>query len=110
MTLALASSDTRRRLPNRRLNEVFDTEFRGRPYRLAITRWPDGGIAEVFVDPAKVASDAAEDSRDVGLVLSISLQHDVPIGALRACVSREQGHPTSLSGHVIDLLAGEVAP
>jgi hypothetical protein len=97
----------RRRLANRRINEVFDTEFRGQAFRIAFTRWPDGGIGEVFVDPAKTSSDAAEDSRDVGLVLSVSLQHSVPIEALRASVSRERDYPTSLSGHILDLLAAE---
>jgi hypothetical protein len=97
----------RQRLPNRRNNEILDTRFRGQCFRIAFTRWQDGGIAEVFVDPYKVASDAAEDSRDVGLVLSVGLQHNVPIEAMRGSVSRECDLPTSLSGHILDLLAAE---
>jgi hypothetical protein len=97
----------RQRLPNRRQNEVVDITFRGAEYRIAFTRLASGRIAEVFCDPYRVACDVAEDSRDSGLVLSVALQHGVPVDALRATVSRERGRPTSLSGHILDLLASE---
>lgn len=101
-------STERRRLPNRRGIEIQDIIFRGRCFALSFGRFPDGSVCEVFVDPAKVASDAAEDSRDAGIMLSISLQHGVPISTLRDAVSRvEQGQPSSLTGYVLDLLAVE---
>ena len=60
----------RARLSNRHNSEIIDTTFRGKSYAVTFARLPDGLIGEVFIDPAKVASDVAEDSRDVGIVLS----------------------------------------
>ena len=94
------------RLANRRNSEIIDTAFRGKQYAITFSRFPDGLIGEVFIDPAKVASDAAEDSRDTGIILSIALQHGVPLACMRAAVSRvEQDRPASLAGHVLDVLA-----
>jgi len=101
---------TRRRLPNRRPVEIIDTEFRRRRYAVLIGRFDDGTIAETFVEPTKVGSDGAEDSRDVGIILSIALQSGVDVEAMRSAVSRiEQGRPSSLTGHVLDLIAAENA-
>jgi hypothetical protein len=95
----------RERLPNRRRCEVVETEFRGRQFAILIGRFNDGSIAEVFVEPRKVGSDGAEDSRDCGILLSIALQHGVPLESMRLSVSRAEGKATSLSGHVLDVLA-----
>jgi hypothetical protein len=95
----------RERLPNRRRCEIVATEFRGRQFAILIGRFADGAIAEVFVEPRRVGSDGAEDSRDVGIVLSLALQFGVPLESMRAAVSRAEGRPTSLTGHVLDVLA-----
>src|SRR5689334_12459080 len=96
----------RARLPNRRPCEIIDTEFRRRRYSILIGRFDDGSIAEAFVEPHKVGSDGAEDSRDVGIIVSIALQHGAPVETMRSAVSRvEQGRPSSLTGHLLDLLA-----
>jgi hypothetical protein len=98
----------RQRLPNRRRTEIIDIEFRGAEYTLLIGRFADGTIAEAFVEPRKVASDRAEDSRDAGIIISIALQCGVTIEAMRASVSRvERGRPSSLTGFVLDLLTAE---
>ena len=96
---------TRVRLPNRRRCEIIDTEFRGRSYAV-VTGRASGAVAEVFVEPAKVSTDGSEDARDVGILISIALQCGVPLDTLRTAVSRvEQGRPSTLSGHVLDLIA-----
>jgi hypothetical protein len=101
---------SRARLPNRRPCEILDIQFRGARYSLLIGRFEDGTIGEVFAEPRKVASDGAEDSRDVGIIISIALQNGVPLESMRAAVSRiEQGRPSSLTGYVLDTLAAENA-
>jgi hypothetical protein len=98
----------RARLPNRRPCEIFEIEFRQRRYSILIGRFSDGSVAEAFVEPHKVASDGAEDSRDVGIIVSIALQHGVPLDAMRSAVSRvEQARPSSLTGYLLDLIAAE---
>jgi len=100
----------RRRLPNRRPVEIIDTEFRRRRYAVLIGRFEDGTVAECFCEPAKVGNDGAEDSRDCGILVSLALQHGVPIETMQSAVSRiEQGRPASLTGHLVDLLAAENA-
>jgi hypothetical protein len=75
-----------------------------------MSRFEDGNIAEAFVEPRTVASDGAEDSRDVGIIISIALQSGVPLETMRSAVSRvEQGRPSSLTGYVLDTLAAENA-
>ena len=99
---------TRARLSNRRNSEIIDTTFRGKSYAVTFARFPDGLIGKVFIDPARVARDVAEDSRDTGIILSIALQHGVPLACMRAAVSRvEQDKPLSLASHVPDLVAAE---
>lgn len=101
---------TRTCLPNRRAVEIIETQFRRARYSILIGRLSDGSVGEVFVEPRKVASDSAEDSRDIGIVVSIALQCGTPLETMRAAVSRvEQGRPSSLTGHVLDLIAAENA-
>lgn len=96
----------RERLPSRRRSTIIDTIFRGAAYSVVFSRFSDGRVAELFVEPHKIGSHAAEDSRDLGFVISLALQHGLPLAAMRAAVSRvEGGLPASLSGHVIDCLA-----
>ena len=100
----------RSRLPNRRPCEILDFTFRGKAYTLLVGRFVDGRIAEAFVEPMKVASDVAEDSRDAGIILSLALQSGVPLETMRSAVSRvDGGRPGSLTGHVLDILAAGVA-
>ena len=39
----------RRRLPNRRASETFDIEVTRLRYKAIVSRFPDGGLAEVLV-------------------------------------------------------------
>lgn len=100
----------REQLPNRRRSETIDTVFRDAHYAIVFSRFTDGRIGEVFIEPRKVGSDAAEDSRDVGIVLSLALQFGVPLATIRRAMSRVHGGlPASLSGHIADCLVAESA-
>jgi hypothetical protein len=97
----------RRRLANRRRSETIETEFRGAHFAITFSRFVDGGIAEVFIDPARIGSDLSEAARDAAIIVSLTLQHGVPLDQLRHSISRANGKPTSIAGFAIDLLADE---
>ena len=73
-------------LSNRRQHDVADLIFRGRRYVVGSSRFADGGLAEIFIDTAKAASEAADDARDIAILLSLALQHSVPVKTIRHAV------------------------
>jgi hypothetical protein len=96
----------RRRLPNRRLHEILEFEFRGLAYSAGIGRYENGDLAEVFLECSKAQSQSAADARDAAICLSIALQHGVPAEAIRSAVTRDsQGQPSGIVGAALDLLA-----
>jgi hypothetical protein len=98
----------RARLPNRRSSENLETRFRGKPFTLTFSRFADGRIAEAFIDPGKIGNDLAEDARDFAILISIALQHGVPLAVLRSSVSRSGGdRPATIAGHALDCLSLE---
>lgn len=97
---------TRAVLPNRRSHEAFDFEHRGSRWTAGIGRYPDGSLAEVFLDCSKASSDVADDGHDTGIALSFALQHGAPIQALAKSVAREpDGSPIGITGRFIDAFA-----
>ncbi len=54
----------RQRLPNRRAHKVVAFTFRGLAYTAGVERFPDGSLAEVFLDCAKGSSQAADGAKD----------------------------------------------
>ena len=101
---------TRQRLPNWRPCEIIGLTFRGARYSLLIGRFQDSSVAEAFVKPRKVAGDHAEDSRDVGIIISTALQSGVPLDTMCTDIShvwRAHDSPTCLMGHVLDPLASK---
>ena len=103
-----ASTPQRNRPPNRRNSELLDTIFRGCRYTISISRFANGALAEVFVDPARAGSNSAADANDAAILISLSLQHGVPLEALRHSISRvEGGKPASIVGRLLDTLAEE---
>jgi ribonucleoside-diphosphate reductase alpha chain len=99
----------RLRLPNRRSSSTVATRFRGADFAITFSKFCDGRVAEVFVDPHRIGSDLAEAARDVGIVISLALQSGVSLDDLRHSISRAHGTPTSIAGHVLDLVAEEDA-
>lgn len=102
---------SRTKLLHRRPADVVDFLHRlpggsAQPMTATIGYFPDGAPAEIFIDPPKLANDAANLARDVALLISIALQHGVPIEEMRAAVGRaEDGTPHSIAGSALDLLA-----
>ncbi len=107
---------SRAKLPHRRPAEVSVFVHRlpggsAQPMTATIGFFDDGRAAEIFIDPPKLANDAANLARDVALLISISLQHGVSVDEMRSSVGRaEDGTPHSIAGSALDLLASEGAP
>ena len=96
----------RRRLSNRRPGEIITVRHSGMSYLVSFSRFDDGSLAEVFVRCDKSASDLAEWARDVGILLSLSLQWGVPVETISAAQPRfATGQPSGLVGAILDAIA-----
>ena len=111
---------TRERLPNRRESTIHRIEHvtpEGGSFELevAVAHFADGRCAEVFINSGTKADSAlAVILHDVGIVISLFLQHSGRLGdlgpSLGRYVSRE---PVSALGPVLDLaleIESEVMP
>jgi hypothetical protein len=102
---------TRHRLPNRRAGETIGFEFRGSAYSATFSHFPDGRLAEIFIDAGKPSNDAADDARDAAVAMSIALQHGTPLEAIRAALTRDgAGLPAGVLGAALDAIVAEAAP
>ena len=79
----------RRRLPNRRASETFSFVWLGMRFTASISRFDDGGLAEIFLTNGKVASQADAVARDSAIVASLALQHGTPLETIRGALLRD---------------------
>jgi ribonucleoside-diphosphate reductase alpha chain len=96
----------RERLPNRRSGETIGLEFAGHHFSLTVSRFADGRIGEVFVRSAKPSSELDRLAGDVGVLVSLLLQHGVRPAQINHSLGRLDGGPApaSVIGAVIGLL------
>lgn len=71
----------------------IDFEVGGRLFTASIGLDPDGQIREIFLGGAKVGSDVALELEDAAVVVSVSLQYDVPVEALAKSIARVRTRP-----------------
>lgn len=101
---------TRRTLPNRREAETFGIMYANNQYTVSVGYFSRGevmptGPAEVFISGTKAGSDVEAVARDGAVILSISLQHGVPLDVIARAITRGQnGEPLTIVGAVIDQL------
>lgn len=97
---------TRRGLDPRRQQTVVQVaEFRG-GYTISFGHYADGQVGEVFIDSLKRSSSEDTDGRDVAILISLAIQHGVPVDVMRQAVSREvSGDPAGIAGVALDLIA-----
>jgi hypothetical protein len=100
---------SRQRLPDRRPHELHNFEFNGIRYVAGIGTFPDGSLAEVFLNPAgRVGTDLEAHARDTAITASLALQHGCPLGALRKALTRTgNGGPGSALSYILDQMAVE---
>ena len=101
-------------LPTRRFTAT--REIRWPPDRgngliqISIGFYADGRPSEVFVTGCKSGTDVQAVARDASIILSLALQHGVPIATIAKAITRNEGErPASLIGAVVDLIAAEAA-
>jgi ribonucleoside-diphosphate reductase alpha chain len=98
----------RERLPNRRDSETFSFEVGGLGYTATISKFPDGRLAEIFIQNHKTNSHADTEAKDSAVVASIALQHGIAAETLRRALLRDShGRPSGPLGIVLDRLAGQ---
>ena len=99
----------RRTLPPRRLADTFELRVGDHRYAYKITvgYFTDGTPAEVFVTGAKTGSDHEATARDGAILISLALQHGIPIDVMRSAVTRDgNGKPSTIVGAALDMLYG----
>jgi ribonucleoside-diphosphate reductase alpha chain len=82
----------RARLPDRRDAEAIAFEHDGRRWTATFGRFPDGRLAEVFLDAPK-ESPLAEAARESALLASLALQHGCPLLTLRHALDGRDAGP-----------------
>jgi len=102
---------TRERLPDRRAHELIDLEHGGFRYVAGIGRFPDGRLAEVFINtPGKAGTGVEAIARDAAIVASLALQHGVAVETIRHAITRSSnGAAAGVVGALLDLLEGDAA-
>jgi ribonucleoside-diphosphate reductase alpha chain len=96
-------------LPNRRNSTTQKLHHQGTTYDVSIGLYADGHPGEVFIDGAKIGSTMSHLVHDVAVLISIAMQHQVPVSVIAAAVARVgvDGAPHSIAGAVLDLIVGE---
>jgi hypothetical protein len=101
----------RRRLPNRRCCETLDFEHAGLRFTLSLSRFHDGGIAELFLSSSLIGSPVEALARDAAVTASLAFQYGCPLEVLRAALTRDhEGAPATLLGAALDTISKGGAP
>ncbi|WP_315833930.1 hypothetical protein [Bradyrhizobium prioriisuperbiae] len=101
---------SRTTLPNRRSHETVRFEHWGQRYIVGLGRAHGSApIQEVFINCAKSGTQAETLARDSAVLLSLALQHGVPIETISHAITRNSdGTPSGPIGALVDLM-GEPA-
>lgn len=94
-------------LPNRRAGENFEITHGGQNGQFVITTgcYPDGTIGEVFISGSKSGTAFEAVARDGAILLSLCMQHGVPLETIKHAVTREaDGSASTIVGAVVDRL------
>jgi hypothetical protein len=67
----------RKRLPNRRPHLAFNFSHEGQAYHCSATRYPDGRVAEIFLQTSKAGSAAQQHAECAAILCSLALQSGV---------------------------------
>jgi hypothetical protein len=99
---------TRRPLANRRHAETFELTVAGLYYTCTVGRFPDGSMAELFLNNHKINSAADTNARDSAIVFSIAVQCGANPEVIRRALSRNsQDRASGPLGAALDLIWGE---
>lgn len=98
----------RETLPNRRLAINMRIRAGTTQMVMGVGFFPDGRPAEVFVSDIKAGSDMDAVARDAAILLSIALQHGIPLPEIAKSLTQDPGGtPSSVIGSLVkELLKG----
>jgi hypothetical protein len=91
----------RERLPDRRGAELVDFEHDRRRWTVTIGRYPDGRVAELFIDAPKESPLVAL-AQDGALAASLALQSGCPLDTLRRALDGREAGPLEVALALID--------
>jgi ribonucleoside-diphosphate reductase alpha chain len=95
----------RARLPNRRGIETFELDHAGIHYTVGLGRFPNGELAEIFINAPKTGTAAAVNARDAAIAASLLFQHGCPVDTLRKALTRNSdGSAAGPLGRLLDFL------
>ena len=98
----------RARLHNRRCGETFDIEVAGLCYTATVGWFPDGRVAEIFLQSHKPGSQSDSNTRDAGVAASLALQFGCPLEVLQRALLRDShGRPSTPLGAALDQIAAQ---
>ena len=84
---------------------MLDFEHAGIRYTAGIGRFPDGRIAELFMNTAKHGTSVDVNARDAAVAASLLLQHGCPVETLRrAPTSNGDGSASGPLARVLDIV------
>jgi hypothetical protein len=89
----------RQRLANRRQSEFFQFQAMDLRFTGSISRYPNGDIAEIFIDNHKAGSMVGTLVRDSAIILSFALQYGTDLDEIGKAVARD-----GPVGQAIDLI------
>jgi hypothetical protein len=76
-------------------------------FAVTIGFYPDGAPGEVFISGAKAGSDVDAAIRDNAILISLGLQHGVPLKVMQGAMTRERnGEASTVAGRVVDMVSG----
>ena len=96
-------------LPVRRAHDTVALEFWSKTWTIGLGRAAPGThIQEVFVNCGRSGEQLEILARDSAVLLSIALQHGVPLETMRHAITRNpDGSPMGPVGAILDLIHGE---
>jgi hypothetical protein len=92
----------RQRLPNRRASEVLQFQHDNVKYIGALSWFPNGRVAELFLNTHRANSTAGVLASDAAICASLALQHGVKLADLRPALG------DSPLARLIDIVSGRV--
>jgi hypothetical protein len=91
----------RRRLPDRRAHELVAVEHSGFRLAVGVGRFPDRGLAEVFINTNKPNTAIDTLLQDAAIILSFALQYGADAAAIRRALA-----PTGPLAAALDAIEG----
>ena len=99
---------SRRILPQRRASETFDLRFWSQNFTITMGFYSDGTLGEIFIGGARSGADLQNIAHDAAVVISLALQHGVPIESIQHATTRNSdGSPASILGAVVDRISAD---